>query len=53
MYIGFEKTKGFGDPNLAYVYDSRSLLYTSKPICLSNVNELKIELIFLLFLEYD
>lgn len=42
MYIAFEKTRNFGDSELAYVYDSRSSLYTSRPIRMTKVNPLEL-----------
>lgn len=37
MYRAFLKTQNFEDSELAYVYDSRSTLFTNLPIRKSNV----------------
>lgn len=48
MYIAFAKARNFGDSELAYVYDSRSSLYTSRPIRMN-----KVRFFIFVFVEYN
>ena len=41
MSIFSQKTGQFGDPNLAYVYDSRSTLFTSNRVSLIKVTQIQ------------
>ena len=39
MQVAYNITRGFGDPNMAYTYDQRAILFTSKPISVPNVSK--------------
>uniref|UniRef100_A0A914C314 PAZ domain-containing protein n=1 Tax=Acrobeloides nanus TaxID=290746 RepID=A0A914C314_9BILA len=36
MQVAYNITRDFGDPNMAYAYDQRAILFTSKPISIPN-----------------